>query len=133
MKTRRPHGVKFLTALVLIPAIWNSVRLAGAIRFWDTLSAYQGAGGPLYLAVSGAAWAGAGFVLAVALWQGKPWAWGGALGFFLSLEAWFWFDRLAFQQPHNNNLFVLAMNGVCLALLLIVLFSRGVMNFYHEQ
>lgn len=132
MKTRRPKGVKLLTALALVPTIWNCIRLAGAIRFWDSLSVYQATGGPLYLAVSGAAWAGLGLVLALALWRGKAWAWGAALGFFLALEAWFWFDRLALQQPHTNNLFVLAANGIYFVFLMLVIFSRGVRNFYHE-
>ncbi len=133
MKTRRPPGVQLLTALALVSAIWNCIRFAGAIRFWDTLTLYQNPGGPLYLAVSGAAWAGLGFTFAWALWQRKAWAWGAALGFFLALEAWFWFDRLALQQPHTNNLFVLAANGLYFVFLLLVVFSRNVRNFYHEQ
>ncbi len=133
MKIKRPTEVKLLTAWSLFLAAWNILRFFQALRFWEALGEYGSWGGPLYLAISGGAWGALGVFVGAALWRRQPWAWGAALGFFAAIEAWFWFDRLALQQPHVNNLFVLAVHLIYLLFLTAILFSRQVRNFYHEQ
>ncbi len=133
MKISLPSGVKFLVTLMLVLSAWHAFRLAQALRFWQTLEEYGIRGGPLYLAVSGAVWAGLGLALTFALGRRLPWAWGAAVGYFAALDAWFWFDRLALQEMSANLLFFLVVHLLYLALVGLVLFSRQVRNFYHEQ
>jgi hypothetical protein len=130
---RRPVEVKILTILFVWLALWNSLRLVQAIHFWETLSAYEARGGPLYSSVSGGVWAGAWLALGWALWQGKAWAWGAALGGAAGYGSWAWFDRLIVQEPHGNELFVLVSMAVGLVFVFLLLFSKNVRDFCHER
>jgi hypothetical protein len=128
-----PKAAQLLIALVLLQAAWYLLRAGMALRFWKTLNQYQPRGGALYLFISGAAWGVAGVFTGAALWLRKAWAWGAATGYFLAAELWFWFDRLALQQAHANNLFVLVLHISILSLLALLLFSPTVRNFYHGR
>lgn len=133
MKHKRPTGVKFLTILLFSLALWNMLRLAEAVFFWNVLTEYQARGGPLYLAVSGGVWAISAFVVGWAAWLGKRWAWGAMLGFIAGFGIWLWLDRLIYQTPRINNLFALSITVIGLMLILPSLLSKKVRDFYHER
>lgn len=132
-KTRRPAEVKILVVFIVWLALWNTLRLIQAILFWDTLTGYPMRIEPLYLAVSGGAWAMLGFLLGWAAWQRKPWAWGAALGAAAGYGSWVWFDRFVLQGPHGNESFALTVTIAVLVFVLLLLFSRNVRDFYHDR
>lgn len=133
MKLRRPFGVKLLAILIFAAALWHLLRLVEAILFWEVLEEYHALGGPLYLVISGGVWVVVSVIVSWAAWRGKPWAWGAALGLAAGLGSWTWYDQLVMQTGRTNGLFSLAMTILSLAAVCLLLFSKKVRSFYHEQ
>ena len=130
---RPPAEVKLLITILLWVASWNLLRFLQAILNWDTLANYQESVGPLYLALSGAVWSLAGFILSWYAWWGKPWAWGTILGAVVGYGAWSFCDRIFLQITHGNGPFNLLLSFVELSILLSLLYSRYVRDFYHDH
>ncbi len=128
---KKPFRVICLVLIAVLCAAWNGLRLGESIFFWRTLDKYGVY--PLYIAISGAAWIIFGLWLAWGLWLGKAWAWGVALIGTIGYTAWYWFDRLVFQKPHTNWLFVLILNIVFLLMLITIIFSPKTRRFFKRD
>jgi hypothetical protein len=127
----RSIGVSILVIFVLLLAAWNGLRLGETIFFWKTLEGYGAR--PLYIALTGAVWLIAGFLLARGLWLGKAWGWAAAIGGTIGYTTWYWFDRLIMQEPHANWPFVLIVNIVFLLIIFMILFSPTTRHFFKRD
>jgi hypothetical protein len=133
MKLRRPFGVKLLAALTFSFALWYLLRVAGAILDWKVLAEYHARGGPLYIAISGGVWTILASIVGLAVWQGKPWAWGTVVGLAVGLGLWTWYDMLIMQTARTNGIFNLAITIFWLVVACLLLSSKKVRSFYHER
>lgn len=70
-RPRRPFSVTLLAIGVLTIAGIHLIRLFQTIQNWDFLAELPGVP-PLYLALTGLAWAVVGFPLGILLWRGEP-------------------------------------------------------------
>lgn len=131
IKQHRPAGATILAILAFLLAAWNGLRLWEAIYFWKTLARYDAP--PLYIAISGGVWLVTGVLLTWGLWRGKFWARGAVLIGISGYTIWYWFDRLALQQPHANWPFALIVTVVFLSLILFILFSRKTKQFFQRD
>jgi len=128
----RPTSVTLLVLLTLAIAIWNGLRLVQSIVFWSILKEHHADPGPLYGTIFGGCWFLAGLSIAWGLWHGKTWAWFSALVGAVGYGSWYWFDRLAFQEPHSNWPFALVLTIISLSFL-SVLFRRGPILFFYQK
>ncbi len=133
MKRNYPGGIKYLVLLILLIGVWNFIRLLAAISFWNILSEYHIKGGPLFIAISGAAWATVAFYVGFSVLQAKPWSWGMSLGLLSSYGIWILFDQLIFQATRTNQNFELIVTILWLVMSGIVISSKYVRNYFHEQ
>jgi uncharacterized membrane protein len=124
--------------MVLCLSAWGLLRLIGALRWWNVLAQYGARTGPLYLAITGAAWIVAGAVLIWGVWTGKRWTYPAIpISIFIWL-AEYWLERIAFQDPRANLIFMIAITILLSALTLIITFNRNTRDFLiqseeHEQ
>ena len=129
MRERPPARVTVLIWLVLWLSVWNGLRLGTALAWRERLEEFAPRPGPAYIAATGAFWLGAGLFLLWSLWKGKRWTRGliaaGAFGY----TAWYWADRLIFQQERSNWPFVLMVNILILVLIVFILQS----GFFSER
>lgn len=114
MPPRRPFGVTLLLWLVLILSAWGAIRFLAAIRWWDVLIEFDASLSPLYLAVTGAGWGGAGVVLFWGIRRRKAWSRPAALASAFGWQVEFWTERAFFGSPSPNLTFALAAS--CLLL-----------------
>ncbi|KAF0107187.1 MAG: hypothetical protein FD146_2028 [Anaerolineaceae bacterium] len=133
LRLRRPRRVTLLAFAALLLSAWNGLRLGEAVAFRQVLREYGAQPGPVFLAVSGGVWLAAGLAIAFGLWRGKAWAWYAAVGAAAGYPVWVWFERLIFQQPHANWPFALGVTLVCLAPVIVILFSRKTTSFFNVQ
>ncbi|MDZ4064706.1 MAG: hypothetical protein U1E22_08585, partial [Coriobacteriia bacterium] len=98
---------------------------------WQVLIEYGAK--PLYIAISGSAWALAGITLFVGLWRGKAWARKMAYITAAGYASWVWFDRLVLQTPHANWPFALAVTVALLSFTIITLSLRGSKFFFSKR
>lgn len=129
--TGRPTRVTLLQWLVLFLTAWNGLRLWTAIAWRSVLVEFAAQPAPVYAAVSGAAWMGAGSILLYGIWQRKPWATFLLLGVATGYTAWYWIERLAFQEQRPNWLFALILNLVLLAF--IIFTSNSLTREAHKR
>lgn len=127
----RPIAVTSLALLVLTLSVWNGLRLGAAIASWQVLIEYGAK--PLYIAISGSAWALAGIPLFVGLWRGAAWARKMAYITAAGYASWVWFDRLVLQTPHANWPFALAVTVALLSFTIITLSLRGSKFFFSKR
>jgi hypothetical protein len=138
MLRKRPFGVTLLLWLVLSLSAWGVVRLIAALRWWDVLNEFGASLSPLYLSISGIAWAVIGIVLLYGLFSGKRWT---RLAIPISIFLWllvYWIERLAFESPRANFPFALLASIVLLVLTLVSALNRKTTKFLikseeHEQ
>jgi hypothetical protein len=94
MKPRRPFWVSVIAVIFLLLAAVGWLRFQQTLASWNLLSELGVWPGPLYLALSGAAWGMPGLPAAWGLWTGRRWAvrfaWPAA-GFY---PLTYWVDRL---------------------------------------
>jgi hypothetical protein len=130
---RRPATPLVLVVLSL--TAWQAIRLQTALAWYDVLGEFAPVPGPLYTALSGAAWLLVGAFVLWCLWQKKPWTAEVLLGAALAYSVWYWVDRLVLQAPHANWPFMLLVNVILLAYVLalslpylstIAILKRGV-------
>jgi hypothetical protein len=135
---KRPFGVTLLLWLVLSLSVWGGVRWLAALRWWDVLTEFRARLSPLYLSISGAAWALAGLVLLWGLFTGKRWTWPAIpLSIFLWLLE-YWMERMVFELPRANLPFALIASLLLIAVTLVSVLNRKTRTFLirseeHEQ
>jgi hypothetical protein len=114
------------------------LRLLAALRWWDVLYEFGASLSPLYLSISGAGWAAAGIVLFWSIWTGKHWAY---RAFPVAMVLWlagYWLERLFFQEPRSNLVFMAILSIVFLAVTLFIASRQTTRKFFlkseeHEQ
>jgi fucose 4-O-acetylase-like acetyltransferase len=92
-KSKRPFSVTLFALAVLSIAVIHLVRFIQAIQQWEFLASWPGVS-PLYLAVTGIVWLGAGLPLAWGLWWGKGWAPVASRIILLAFILYGWLDRI---------------------------------------
>jgi hypothetical protein len=109
MKNKRPRTVTFLALLVLSFTMLNAVRFAAAISEWTTLTRLGVVPSPLYISRTGFIWALVGIALFFGIWLGKPFARITAIVGISLYAAYYWFDRLMFQNSvlRENSIFAI--------------------------
>ncbi len=135
---RRPFGVTLLLWLVLSLSAWGLLRWSAALSWWDVLNKFDARLSPLYLSITGAGWAVAGFVLLWSVWSAKRWAYP-ALP--ISIILWlveYWIERIFFQTQRANLPFTILGSIVLLVVLLTGALNRSTKKFLtkseeHEQ
>ena len=138
MAPKRPFGVTLLLWLVLSLSAWGVVRWLAALRWWDVLIEFGARLPPLYLSITGVAWAVVGGVLLWGLFTGKPWT---RPGIPLAIMLWlaqYWIERIFFELPRANLLFALLASFVLLTVTLVSALNRKTKTFLirseeHEQ
>jgi len=114
--TKRPFRVTLSAWLVLFLTAWNAVRLWTVVTWWDELVDSSVTPPPIITATSGAFWFIIGLSLFWGILMGRAWA-----GKMLVLSAagysgWYWFERLAWQEPRPNWPFAIMLNLIVLVL-----------------
>jgi hypothetical protein len=133
MKRNYPDGVKLLVLFLLLIGGGNLIRFLVTISFWNFISEYHIKGGPLYIALSGLVWAILAFYIGTLVLQAKPWSWGMTLGLLSGYGVWVLIDQLEFQVARINQNFELIITILWLVMCGIVLSSKNVRNYFHEQ
>jgi hypothetical protein len=138
MLQKRPFGVTLFLWMVLFLSAWGALRLSGALRWWEVLSAYEARLSPLYLSITGAVWSVVGVVLLWSIFAGKRWSYPALpISIFLWL-AEYWLERIFFQAPRANLPFMLLVSLTMAAATLVSTFNRKTRKFLlkseeHEQ
>ena len=138
MTRKRPFGVTVLLWLVLSLSAWGTLRLFGALRWWDVLYEFEARLGPLYLSITGAGWALAGGILLWSMFSAKSWA---LAAIPISVFIWlmeYWMERLVFESPRAGLPFALISSLFLLIVTLVSALTRNSRNFFtkseeHEQ
>jgi hypothetical protein len=121
---RRPIGVTLLLWLVLCLSAWGLLRFAGALRWWDVLYENEARLNPLYLSITGAGWGVAGIVLLWSIFSIRRWA---SWAIPISLSVWlaeYWIERIFFQGPRSNLVFMIVVSVLALAATWIIALHR---------
>lgn len=121
---RRPIGVTLLLWLVLCLSAWGLLRFAGALRWWDVLYENGARLSPLYLSITGAAWGVAGVVLLWSIFSIRRWAY---IAVPICISVWlaeYWIERIFFQGPRSNLVFMIVVSVLGLAVTWIFAFHR---------
>lgn len=105
MKHRQPVPLRItlLLCLVLITTAWNVVRLWTSIAWRVPLETYARYPGPLYVGLTGIAWAAAGLTVLWAIWRRRHWSTQALIAAALAYAAWVWLDRLVVQSQRAAN------------------------------
>ena len=138
MPQKRPFGVTLLLWMVLSLSAWGSLRLIGALRWWDVLTHFQARLSPWYLSITGASWTVAGIVLLWSVFVGKRWAYPAIPA---SVALWlvqYWLERIFFEAPRANLPFMIVVTLFLLVVTVTITFSQRTKNFLlrseeHEQ
>ena len=130
MLRKRPFGVTLLLWMVLSLLAWGPVRFFAALRAWDVLIEFGSRLSPLYLALTGAAWALAGGVLMWSMWVGKKWSHRAILASVLVWLIEYWIERVFFQAPRANLPFAVAGTLLLACVTSISTFLRSTTEFF---
>jgi hypothetical protein len=109
-----------LLFVVLSLTAWHAIRLWTAFAWYDLLQEFAPTPGPVYMALSGTLWIVTGFALLWNIWQKKARAAKMLFWAATSYTVWYWIDRLVFQAPHANWPFILLLNIILLAYVLVI-------------
>lgn len=116
---KRPIAVTLTFGMVLTIAIWNAIKAWTYLSWRSTLEEFTPRFPPILGVLSGVIWFIIGLSLAWGLWQMKPWSakglQAGAAGYLL----WYWIERLAWQAPHPNFPYVIALDIAIIILIYI--------------
>lgn len=130
MSPIRPASVTLLLWLVLSLSAWGALRFAAALRWWDVLMEFGSTLHPLYLSIGGAIWFVAGIVLYRMLGARKPHARSALLAAAVLWYGQFWVERLFFHTAHTNNVFVLFVTTLLLALITMVTYLPVTKHYF---
>ena len=138
MPQKRPFGVTLFLWMVLCLSAWGLLRLLATLRSWEVLERFNSRLSPQYLAITGAAWMVVGVVLLWGIWAGKRWVY---LAIPISIFVWlaeYWLERIFFQDPRANLVFMIAITLVISGLTLLITYNRRTKEFLlrseeHEQ
>ena len=106
------------------------LRLLAALRWWDVLYEFGASLSPLYLCLSGAGWAAAGAILFWSIWTGKRWVYRAFPAAMVPWLAGYWLERLLFQAPRANLVFMAIISTVLLAVTFFIISRRSTRNFF---
>ena len=113
---KRPIPVTLTFWMVLILTIWNAVKAWTFLAWRATLEEFSSRYQPALGAIIGIFWFMIGLALAWGLWYKKPWSLKilpfAAVGYIL----WYWVERLVWQSPHPNSMFVIVLDIASLIL-----------------
>ena len=126
---RRPFGVTLLLWLVLSLSAWGLLRLAGALRWWNVLYENDARLSPLFLSISGAAWAVIGIVLLWSIFWRQRWAYLAIPVVVLVWLAQYWIERALFEAPRSNLPFAVAASLGVLAITWFIAFRRSTKTY----
>ena len=130
---KRPFGVTLFLWMVLSLSAFGFLRLYGALGWWDVLHEFRSSLSPLYLSITGAAWALAGAVLLWSIWAGKRWAY---LAIPSAIALWlvqYWFERIFFEAPRANLLFMIAITILLLVITMACARNQKTKNFLRKS
>jgi hypothetical protein len=120
-----PFRVTLLYLLVLTLSAWNGLRLWTSLAWQDVLNEFSASPPPTIIAISGAIWMVAGFMLIWGIWQKKAWAPKLLIGVAAGYSVWYWSERIIWQNPHPNWLYAVIVN---LALLVFISFTTKLLT-----
>jgi hypothetical protein len=117
--------------LVLTLSAWNGLRVWTSLA-WENVLVEFSAFPPSAITISsGATWMITGIILFWGMWQRKIWAVKLLFGTAAGYSAWYWGERLIWQNPHPNWLFAVIVN---LAGIVFVLFNlKSLSREAHER
>lgn len=138
MASKRPFSVTLLQWLVLILSAWGATRLIAALRWWDVLIEFDARPSPLYLGITGTAWAVAGILLYWSFARRKSWAQRAVLSAFFGWQIELWIERAAFQSPAQNLPFAVAVSCFLAGVIIVTTLHRSTRYYLtkseeHEQ
>lgn len=132
---RRPFTVRLLGTIILGFGLFNLARLIQAVQEWEFLETRLSVH-PAYFAVSGAFWAGAGFVISWLALKGFPPGRRLAIVLIPAYAITAWFERIILPaQPErcNNTLFMAGLTMCILAFCGWILFRRRTRTFFEQS
>lgn len=135
MKPRRPFLLSLLAIAFLLFAVNGFIRFGAALANWDVLTAAGMHPGPIYPALTGAAYGLSGLAAALGLWLGWQKAGRLARGLALFYAAWYWIDKLFIATnpiARTNWPAALLITGGLLAAVFGCLQLHRVRLFLHE-
>lgn len=135
MKPRRPFLLSLLAIAFLLFAVNGFIRFGAALANWDVLTAAGMRPGPIYPALTGAAYGLSGLAAALGLWLGWQKAGRLARGLALFYAAWYWIDKLFIATnpiARTNWPAALLITGGLLAAVFGCLQLHRVRLFLHE-
>ena len=103
MQHRLPLRITLILCVVLSCTAWNLVRLWTGIAWRTPLAMYASEPGPLYVTLSGAAFAAVGLSILWGFWRRASWAPMALLFGAWIYVLWAWADRLIFQTQERAN------------------------------
>jgi hypothetical protein len=115
---RRPISFLLLVFALLLMSIYGWLRFQQSLILWNTLIEIEVWPGPLYLAISGAAWGMIGIITAIGLFLRQAWAWRLTRFAVFVIAIWYWFDRLVLVQSEAAQ-----SNWAFMALLTLLAFG----------
>jgi hypothetical protein len=128
---KRPMIVTFVLWSVLFFSAWNALKAWTAIAWRDVLLEYSAQMPPTLTAGMSLLWFIIGMVAAWGIWQKKTWSakWlpGAAAGY----TAWYWVERLVWQNPRPNTVF--AILATLAGLLLVIIASKSLSREAYER
>ena len=130
---KRPASVTTLLWMVLSLTAWNAIRLYAAIVQWKTLVDFAPRPGPLYLLVSASLWTLGWAALWISIRRRKPRAYTVALWMTVAYAAWWWLDRLVFQQPRPNGLFAAIVTVLLLVFTAYLLYHSRTKEYFRQR
>jgi hypothetical protein len=105
--------IRFLLLLagLFVLSVYGWLRFQQSLSLWKILIQIEVWPGPLYLAISGAAWGLMGLIAVLALFFRLTWAIQYTKVIVLLMAAWYWFDRLVLVQSEaaRTNLVFMAL------------------------
>ena len=128
MKSKKPFSVTILIISVLIFTAWNGLRLYEIILYWEVFVQYNSHPGAYYLASFSLIWLISSLIILIGFLKRKS----KHVIFLAKLisilyVAWYWIDRIVFQNTLINILFPLIITVIMLLFILILL------NLKHTQ
>jgi hypothetical protein len=130
---KRPFSVTILLWLVLSLTAWSGLRLYSSIQWWSTLFEFASPPGPWYIAISGGFWFIISVILLWGMWQAKAWIRQALFGAGAGFTAWYWCDRLIFQEPSANWPFMLIGTVLLLVLVMICVTHPRTKSFFTKR
>ena len=120
-----PLRITLMLCLVLTSTVWNVVRLWTGISWSVPLRTYAPEPGPVYVAVSGGAFALVGSGILWGFWRRASWAPRALLLGAWLYVLWIWADRLVFQtQARSNWPFAAVLTAALLAWTTVVALDK---------